>query len=140
MTEKAQREEALRQKLLLYQLLQAQFEELKKQATVLQARLGEMEASRTALADVKSAPEGAQVLIPVGSGVFVPGRLQRGDLLVDVGAGVVASRSPVQAEQALEHRRKEAEALAGNLQQELLSMVGKITQLGQELEKELGSR
>lgn len=140
MTEKKaqqEKEQELQQKLLLYQLLQAQLEELKKQAALLQARFIEIESTRLAVEDVKKVKENNELLIPLGSGMYVNGKMLKGDLLVDIGAGIMTKKPAAEADTLLETKKKEIESLSENLQKEMMAVIAKINEIGEELQKSL---
>ncbi|MBL7160841.1 MAG: prefoldin subunit alpha [Candidatus Aenigmarchaeota archaeon] len=136
-SDKENKEQELQQKLMLYQLLQRQLEELQKQATMLQARFTEIEASRIALEDVDKVEKGNELLIPIGSGVYARGSAQKGDVLVDAGAGIMTEKSPAEALGIMETKKKELEVMGSKLQQEILSVAGKMNEIGVEMEKVL---
>jgi len=140
MTEKKaqqEKEQELQQKLLLYQLLQAQLEEFKKQAALLQARFIEIESTRLAVEDVKKVKENNELLIPLGSGMYVNGKMLKGDLLVDIGAGIMTKKPAAEADTLLETKKKEIESLSENLQKEMMAVIAKINEIGEELQKSL---
>ena len=130
-------ENDVQQKVMLYQLLLAQLEELKKQAESIQARYMELEASRLALEDIKKAKEGSETLIPLGSGIFIDGKIKKGDVLMNVGAGVLARRPIADVSKDLETKKEELEGFSNKLQEEMVGTINKINEIGGQLEKEM---
>lgn len=132
------KEQEVQQKLLLYQLLQNQLEELKKQGQVIQAKYTEIEATRMALDDLEKIKKEREILIPLGSGIYSGGKSHTGDLLVDVGAGILIRKPIADAAKAIDTRKKEVEVVVDKLQDEMLSIVSKINELGSELQHMIG--
>lgn len=128
-------EKEAQQKLLMYQVFQGQLEELKKQAVAIQQRFIDVEITDSAVSEVKSAKEGTEALIPLGNGVFVNGELKKGELLVDVGAGIMTHKTSEEASAILGKKRKEIEHAGEGLQSQMEDVVAKINEIGSELEK-----
>lgn len=139
MAAKDSKEQELQQKLMFYQLLQQQLEELKKQATYLQSRFMDIETSRIALEDVGKIKENNELLISLGSGIYSHGKIQKTDLLVDVGAGVMVKKPQSEALALIEGKKKELEGLSMNLQQEMIATINKLQEIGMQLEAEVAA-
>lgn len=122
---------------MLYQVLQGQMEELQKNAQTLQMKYVEVETTRLALDDVKKTKEGTDILVPLGTGVYTAGKTHNADLLVEVGAGIAVNKSAAEAEALLERKKKEIEKAAEGLQEEMMSVSAKISQLAEELQSEV---
>ena len=124
----------LQQKLMVYQFLNQQLEEMRKHATIIQSRFIEIEATRQAVQDLKNVKVGSEALMPLGSGLFMNGAVGKGDFLMDVGAGVMSEKSPAEVLEHLESRKIELEKAGENLQNEMLGTAAKMSELGVELE------
>ena len=127
-------QQELQQKLMAYQMLQQQLEELRNQATLLQGRMAELESTRIALEDLGNVKDGTETFVPLGSGLFANGTVTKGDLLVDIGAGVMGIRTLKEANEVLEKHRKEVDDFAEKLQTEMTRVITQITAIGSELE------
>lgn len=128
--------EALQQKFLLYQVLQKQMEELQKQAVVLQQKFLELETTGQAVEDMRTLAEQNETLVPLGSGIYIEGRIKnRREVLVDVGAGVVMKKSMDDAMRFLEDKKKEVEQLSGELQSGAQRIADHMNTLAPELQK-----
>jgi len=133
-------EQELQQKMLMYQLLQGQLEELKKQGTLLQSRFTEIEMSRIALEELKKSKDGSEILVPLGNGIYSSGKAVKGDFLVDAGAGVFIKKPPEEAGKLIEEKSKESEALMTNLQNEMINVANKMNEIAEELQKEMTAK
>ena len=140
MEEKKLSEREIQQRFFLYQLLQGQLEELRKHAVALQARATELEYTKTALTDLKILKEGNGLLIPLGSGVYTNGTAVKGQMLVDVGAGIMLKKDFEEVEMVMGERTKEIEGLSGKLQEEMIEAVNRINGLGEELQRAVQGR
>lgn len=136
MTEKLS-EKDIQQRLLLYQLLQGQLEELRKQAITLQTKFIEVESTKIAIQDITKLKEANELLIPIGSGIYTTGRALKGNMLVDVGAGILLTKSPEEAEKVLEEKSGEIDGLNNKLQEEMITVIARLNDLGVELQKAL---
>jgi prefoldin alpha subunit len=104
-------QEAMQEKVILYQILQKHLESLTQNAVMIERRYEEIEATRMALEDIGKAME-SEILVPLGSGIFTYGKItDPGRMLADAGAGVFIDKDPEYSKQLLEERKKEMEKL-----------------------------
>lgn len=129
-------EKELQNAMVLYQLLQSQFEQLKQQGALLQAKGTEVEATRMALEELKGLKEGNEVLLPLGSGIYTSAKHHKAPkLLVDVGAGTMLRKPPETALKVIEGKKKEIESLSTKLQEQMIDVVNKINALSVQLQE-----
>jgi len=129
------KEQEVQQKLVLYQLLQKQLEEFKRQGMLLQSKFTEFESTRLALEDLDKSKNEKDILIPLGSGIFINGRTKQEDLIIDVGAGVMTRKPLSEASRIINEKKKEIETLSDNLQQNVMGVVAKINEIGEDLQR-----
>ncbi|MBI4175867.1 MAG: prefoldin subunit alpha [Candidatus Aenigmarchaeota archaeon] len=133
------KQEEVQEKLIMYQLLQKHLEELRNQGFILERKYLELEATRQAVNDIKSA--GAtrnEAIIPLGSGFFAYGKLADSSrMLVDVGADVLVNKNIADSESAIEEKKKDIERVVQQLQAEMNGVVQQINAIGMVLEKAL---
>ena len=131
--QEAQRE--LQEKLMFYQLLQANMETMKEQAVLLQHKFVELESARQAVEDIQKAKQLNDTLIPLGSGIYMHGRITEGKkMLVDVGAGVLLNKDMESSLEVIEDKKKEIEAVLANMQDNMGKVVNKMNEIGMELQ------
>ncbi len=128
-------QQEMQEKLVLYQLLQQHLETLKQQAVLLQNRFMELEVTKQAVDDIKKIKQVNDTLIPLGSGVYVHGKINDiKKVLVDVGAGVMMNKDIDASLAVIEDKRAEVEKLLESLQGEVNEVVQKINQIGAQLQ------
>ena len=126
----------IQEKFVLYQLLNQRLEELKQHAMMIQHKMVEFETSKFALNEMKGAKPESEMLVPVGSGVYTFGKsssLQ--DVLIDLGAGVLAKKTLEDATGFIEKKKKEVEDAAQLLQAEANAITAKLQEIIPELQK-----
>jgi prefoldin alpha subunit len=101
----------IQQKMLVYQLLQSQLEQLKQQMVILENRLLEIESSRQAIQDLKPSASDKETIIPLGSGFYVQGKIAGGKILSDIGAGILSEKNNTAAVTLLEEKKVELEKI-----------------------------
>ena len=120
----------------MYQLLQRQLEDYKTQATLIEKKLIEFEVSKNALRDMKKIKDGSEILMPVGSGIYLHGTAQPSKkALVDIGANYIVARDLNFAEDVLNAKQSEVEKMNERLATEVTELVNKINQLAVEIER-----
>lgn len=123
------------EKLLIYQLLQARLEELKKHSSLLEQNFLEIENSVAGLDTLKKTKQESDVLMPFGSGIYTPSVLKPvKKILVDIGAGVVMEKSVPEAEELLKERREEIGKVITNIQKEASQIVDRMGTIANELQ------
>jgi len=128
-------EKKAQESLMMYQMLQGQLEQLRQQATLLQTKFTELEASRLALEEVQGMKGQKEILIPLGNGMYMTGTPVKGDLFVELGGGIIGKKTIGSALKIIEEKKGEIEKSSLKLQDHMMDIVGKINHIGSELEK-----
>jgi prefoldin alpha subunit len=124
----------MQEKALMYQLFNAQLEELSSQFLALNQKAMELEAARNALGELGKVPDGSEVLIPVGAGCYGFVKLAKGDkFMVEIGSGLVEEKPLAGAIEAVEERKKEIVKLQEMARNEIEGLRGRMDQIGLEL-------
>ncbi len=130
-----EKQEAMQEKAILYQILQKHLEGLTQNAVMIERRYEEMEAARMAMEDISRLKENNEVLIPLGSGFFTYGKIADSrKMLAELGAGIFMDKDIESSRQLLEERRKEMEKLAQEMQTEMSEVSSRLNELAMELE------
>lgn len=137
MTEDAQK--AAQEKAMMYQIMQAQMEELARQATVLESRMIELETADNALKEVDDAKEGSDILLPLGAGCYGYGKLTRKDsFMVEIGSELVKSMPLKDTLAVIDDKKNEVEHAARKLKMEMDRIRGTMDRIGLELQELAG--
>lgn len=132
----AEQTKDIQEKFVLYQLLNQRLEEIKQHATMIQHKMIEFETSRLALSEMRSVKPESEILIPVGSGIYTFGKSSAPEnVLIDLGAGVVAKKTMEEAAAHIDKKRKEIEDAAQMLQGEANAITAKLQEIVPELQK-----
>jgi prefoldin alpha subunit len=119
--------EEMQKKALQFQILQSSLQIIHEKEHMLMQRLEEMDSTRHAMEDVKSVKAGSDVLVPLGSGNFIAGKISGTEkVLVGVGGGIAIKKSVDGALESLNSRMKEMESA-------LLELRNQAAHIGDEL-------
>ncbi len=125
--------EAAQEKLLIYQILRQQLENMQSQAALLENAFMEAENSKQCLRDLAGTEK--ETLIPLGSGCYAHGKIaNRGSLVVNIGAGVMAEKDTASALQMLEQKKTEIEKQFNELQKNVQLLVAEMNKIAGDLE------
>jgi len=114
----------------------ALLEALSKQIALLNASLSELSLTMETIKKLKEAPEGAEILTPIGSGSFVKARLMPLEkVLTGVGAEVVVERTPEEALKFLEEKSSELGKAIQDLRAEMARLAQRMEALRPEVER-----
>ena len=126
----------LQEKFVLYQFLNQRLEEIKQHATIIQHRMMEIETSKIALTEMKTAKSESEILVPLGSGIYAFGRNSSSQkVLVDLGAGIIAKKTIDEATDFMEKKKKEIEDAVQILQSEANAITSKLQEIVPELQQ-----
>lgn len=117
------------EKLLQLQLLQQEARKLEQELVNLEARKIELEMVVNSLDEISN-QKSDEVLIPIGNGVFVRGVIRdKENVLVNVGANVVMSKSVAEAKELVESQRREISTVQEELRKELVQYLNEINNI-----------
>ena len=126
------KEEEITRNLSLIEYYKEQLNSVDIQTQYMQAALTDYHKARLTIEQLHNADENSDILIPVGGGAFINGSIKNvSNVLVDIGAGLVAEKTIDDALKKIDERIK---SLQEN-QEKLLSMAQKLQEDGTELSK-----
>lgn len=115
--------EEMQRKNMQLQILQANMQIIRERQHSLTHRLGELAETKQTIGDIKSVKNGSEILLPLGSGNFVSGKVSdTGKILVGVGGGIAIKKSPEEALRFLEERVAEANSALQELEKQFMQM------------------
>ncbi len=130
-------EKELQEKVLLYQLLEKYADGLREQLAFLEKQLIDTATSQHAIRELQKAKSGQEMLIGLGGGCWSTVRLEKEkQLLINLGAGVLARKSVEQAEKILETRTIDIQKEINRIQKEWVVVSQKLAELSSEIEKQ----
>ena len=131
-----EKQKAAQEKALMYQILQAQLQELTNQTGALEARMMELEAAENALKEVNETREGSDMLLPLGGGCYGHGTLTNKDkFMVEIGAGLVKEQSLKDAIANINGKKNDVENVGKKLKTEIDNIMGSMDRIGLELQE-----
>jgi prefoldin alpha subunit len=126
-------------KILQFQLLQQQLQQISEQMEVLNQQHTELEASIEALQELEKTKPGQEFLAPLANGIFVKGELNdTSTLLVNVGAEVAVEKDIPQVTALLERQKQEISERLVEADAVLQELARHATKIYKEIEKESG--
>ncbi len=129
-------EKELQEHAVMYQLLQATFEQLQKQMIAVQKKLVELEATKMAIDEIKDVNKDNDILVPIGAGVYGHGRVTNAEkVLVNVGANVLLNKGPKDASAFVEARKREIMQAAAKVEADMKQIVDKMNDIAKKVNK-----
>ena len=124
-------EEEIRRLLAAYQQYQAQAEAIMRQISLTQLTAEGLDRALHAVEALEKAEEGKEILVPIGSGSFIHGKLaSKEKVVLNVGAGVSIEKTAAEAREIMLVRK--AEVLEGS--RKLNEVLAKIDQEMQRIQ------
>lgn len=133
----AEQKDELQQLVALYQVLHAHVEQIRQQLAALQKGFADVEATKQAVEALGKQP-GAELLIPLGSGIFTHGAAATKQMLIDVGAGVVVEKAPAEILELTEKKKGELEKMFSQLQMEEAQAAYQLNEIAQQIQQMSG--
>jgi|GEM_PF-779966 prefoldin alpha subunit len=127
-------QEKLQEKLLIYQILKQQMDNVQNQILLIENAFLEIENSKQALTDIKKSKE-KDVLIPLGSGCYAKGNVANNRLVLsNIGTGIMVERNIEAVLQDIEQRKTGLEKQFEELQKNMQMLVGEMNSIASDLE------
>jgi prefoldin alpha subunit len=102
------------------QILRARAEEIQERMEDATEDLMQLQTTISALGSLTNVKEGTLALIPMGSGVFIKGKLTEiGKTLVDLGAGVISEKTVAEAIDSLKEKKAQLEIVRNGFERDL---------------------
>ena len=134
MTISKEKQEKLQQKYMEMQMLGQQMQSLQKQLQFTEQQALELNMAKQAIEDISKTNQGAEILVPVVSGIFVKAQVKDSkQFIVNVGSNTAVTASAEESKRLLEEQETEIRKVQTQLNTELQ----KLGQKGAHLEKEL---
>jgi prefoldin alpha subunit len=126
----------LQQKYMEYQMLEQQSKQLSDQLQKIAEQLYEIEFIRQSLEDYNKVNEGAEMLSPISSGIFVKAKTFETDsFYVNVGSNVVVKKNLEQAKELMKRQAEQLKSAHDRLVIGFEQVNGKLQMLESELMK-----
>ena len=127
----------LQQKIIAYQLLQKQLEELKKQVMLIENKSLELELTGQAINDLNKTKKGNKVLMPMGNDFYAYGEVTCPEgMLVNIGSGIMIKKDIEASLKFLEEKKRDIEETNRSIQKSLNDTTSKMNIIALEIEKE----
>ena len=135
MSNKPDKKEELQHKIMQFQLLQQNLQSLDQRRRIVEEHIDEFYRTRLAIKDLESTKINS-ALIPIGAGAFVSGTLSDSDtVVISIGGGVAIRKKRKEAEEFIEERLKEIEAVLTEVSKQWQSVYSQLVLLESEIGK-----
>ena len=123
-------------KYMQFQMLENHLKALEKERVILIGKIEELYATIKTLEEVKNLKNGDELMISLGSGSFIPGKLgDNSKILLSLGAGIVIKKAIPDAVEILNERIEEMKKSEKELELELRNVSEQLNKLVPELEE-----
>ncbi len=127
----------LQEKMLQYQMLEEKFKALNQRRELFSMKLVEIEQTNQAIGEVEKSKE-TDVFVPLGSSVFLPGKLNKKEkMIVGIGADIAVEKNVEEVKKVIEDRRKTLENGLETVQSNMLQIAQQMQSLEPEIQKML---
>jgi len=125
----------LQEKLIEYEMLKEEAKKLEQELHTLEARREELDIVSMSIDEIKG-QKNKDILIPVGSGVFVKGTVTDDKkILLNVGSNVILPKTLEEAKKIIEGQITEMEQAKINISIELQKFIAYIQRISPEIQK-----
>jgi len=133
------KQEELQQKLYLYQLLEQQQQMYTEKLVALEQEIADTMVTEEAVRQLEESDK--EIMLSLGKDCFVKGSLEdKGRVIIDLGAGILANKKADKALKILESRRKDLEKNSDKISKRLELASQQIKKMEPELQKILGNK
>ena len=123
--------------MLQLEMLKEQGQQLSQQKSQILMQLQEIEYSKTTIADLKNAKKDTELMIPIGTGMYVKGKITNlSDIVTTIGGSVAVGKSLEEVEVIIKERESQMMELEKQINLELEKLDAEGTALVSELQNE----
>ena len=125
----------LQEKMLKYQTLEETLNQLNQRRELFTMKLIEIEQTKQTIEEVEKSKE-ADVFLPLGSGVFLPGKVSKKEkIIVGLGADIAVEKNVEEVKKVLEDRKKTLENGLEGVQINMLQVAQQMQTLQAEAQR-----
>lgn len=107
-----------------------QLDAMREEAQMMEITLNDVNASITAIDSLKDSSAGADILVPIGSAVYVKAQLKDPEnVILGVGAGISMEKKIADARKHLDERKKEIEQMMEKLQKKVQELTSRLVEI-----------
>lgn len=122
-----------REKVVEFQLLQQQLEQMQKYLEEIEMKLLEFHKTKESLSEVSSIKSGSESFIPLAQGIFARGKLDdTSTLLVNVGADIAVTKTVPQVKELIDRQVAELSEVKEQLNGNVLQLTSRLNELLEE--------
>ena len=124
----------LQRKYMEFQIIGQQVGKIREQLQQIDQQLVELDNVRESLEELKEVREGADLYVPMSSGIFLRAKAgDTGKVVLNVGASVAVEKTVAEAQQLISDQMEQA----GNVREQMLANLNKFLEKAKELQAEL---
>lgn len=129
-------EKKLQEKYLEFQLLMQQSQQLEQAIQTINKQVEELNDLKQVIDDISKVKEGNELLIPLGAGIFLKGKLDNTEeLLMNVGSKIVVKKKPKDALKIINEQIDEMSNIIEQTEQEHMKLMTEQQSLQMEVQK-----
>lgn len=126
----------LQRKYMEFQIIGQQVGKIREQLQQLDQQLVELDHVRESLEELKGVQEGAELYVPMSSGIFLRAKAgDTGKVVLNVGSSVAVEKTVPEAQQLISDQMEQAEKVREQMLANLSKFLEKAKELQAELEK-----
>ncbi|MCK4550822.1 MAG: prefoldin subunit alpha, partial [Candidatus Aenigmarchaeota archaeon] len=121
-------------KMLQLEILKEQGQQMAQQKSQISMQVQELEYTKNTIKDLKNAKKGTEMMIPIGTGMYVKGKIESvDDIITAIGGNVAVGKTLDDVKEIIDERMKRMKELETQIDSELEN----IDSEGEKLVKEL---
>ncbi len=125
-----------KEKVVEFQLLQQQFEQLQKYAEEIEMKLLEFHKTKESLQEVGAIKSGSEMFLPLAQGIFAKGKIEDpSTLLVNVGADIAVTKTVPQITELIDRQISELAEVKEKLDANMLKLTQRLNELLEEAQE-----
>jgi len=124
----------VQKKLVRYQVLDGRIKVLSQRRELLLAKMLEIESTLNSIEEIKKS-KGEEILLSLGSNVFVPSSLKKtGKMIIELGSNIAIENTPEKTKEILNKRKSIIEDGLKTVQEELIKLSDEFSRLEPEIQ------
>jgi prefoldin alpha subunit len=123
-----------REKIVEFQLLQQQLEQMQKHNEELKSKLAEFHKTKMTLKEMKEIKNGTELFVPIAQGIFTKVKMHDSELLVNVGANTTVKKNIPHVIKLIDQQLKDVKEIKEKMDDNAAKVTKRLHKLAEEIQ------
>lgn len=132
--ENSEKQREMQAKIMEIQMLENKLKQLEQSLNFLDQQIMEQQMIQLNLDELKKAKKGSELLFPLGKNVFVKGKVESHEILVNIGGNMAVMKNEEHAKESVERQKLQLSGIRDEITREVEKIINRISIIEKSLQ------